>query len=45
MMSSCLAELAVLAAGLTDVNPGLTFWTIITFLIVLVVLRAKAWRR
>ena len=38
-----LADFAVLGAGLTDVNPGLTFWTIITFLIVFVVLRWKAW--
>lgn len=36
-------DFAVLGAGFTDVNPGLTFWTIVTFLVVFVVLRWKAW--
>lgn len=36
-------DFAVLGASLTDVNPGLTFWTIVTFLVVFVVLRWKAW--
>src|SRR5512146_2332318 len=27
-----------------DINPGLIVWTIITFLIVLLILRAKAWK-
>lgn len=34
----------VLAAGsLTDVQPGLVFWTLVTFIIVLFVLRRVAW--
>ena len=32
-----------LAAGIMDLNPGLTLWTAITFLILLVVLRRFAW--
>jgi F-type H+-transporting ATPase subunit b len=36
-------DFAVLAASLIEVNPGLTFWTIITFIVVFVVLRMKAW--
>jgi F-type H+-transporting ATPase subunit b len=31
------------AGGLTDINPGLTLWTAITFLLMLVVLRKFAW--
>jgi F-type H+-transporting ATPase subunit b len=27
-----------------DINPGLILWTILTFVIVLVILRAKAWK-
>ena len=27
-----------------DINPGLILWTIITFLVVLVILRAVAWK-
>jgi F-type H+-transporting ATPase subunit b len=35
----------VLAAGsFTDVRPGLIFWTLVTFLIVFFVLRAKVWK-
>ena len=35
----------VMAAGsFTDVRPGLIFWTLVTFLIVFFVLRAKAWK-
>jgi F-type H+-transporting ATPase subunit b len=33
----------VLAAGFTDVKPGLIFWTLITFFIVAFVLRRVAW--
>jgi F-type H+-transporting ATPase subunit b len=33
----------VLAAGFTDVRPGLIFWTLITFFIVAIVLRRMAW--
>lgn len=36
-------DFAALGAGFIDVNPGLTFWTIITFIIVFLVLRWKAW--
>jgi F-type H+-transporting ATPase subunit b len=36
-------DMAVFGAGFTDVNPGLTFWTIVTFIVVFVVLRWKAW--
>lgn len=31
------------AASFTDVRPGLIFWTIVTFLILAFVLKAKAW--
>ena len=30
-------------AGLIDVNPGLTLWTLVTFLIVAFILRKAAW--
>jgi F-type H+-transporting ATPase subunit b len=33
----------LLAAGITDVRPGLIFWTLITFGILLAVLRWKVW--
>jgi F-type H+-transporting ATPase subunit b len=33
----------VLAAGFTDVRPGLIFWTLVTFILVALVLRWKAW--
>ena len=33
----------VLAASLTDVQPGLIFWTLVTFVIVAFVLRRVAW--
>ena len=33
----------LLGASLIEVNPGLTFWTIVTFLIVALLLRWKAW--
>ena len=36
-------DFAVLAASLIEVNPGLTFWTIVTFIVVFGVLRWKAW--
>jgi F-type H+-transporting ATPase subunit b len=31
------------ASSFVEVRPGLIFWTIVTFVIVLIVLRAKAW--
>jgi F-type H+-transporting ATPase subunit b len=35
----------VLAAGsLTDVQPGLVFWTLVTFIVVAIVLRRVAWK-
>lgn len=37
------ADLGVLGASITEVNPGLTFWTLVTFLVVFFVLRWKAW--
>lgn len=30
--------------GLLDVNPGLIFWTVITFVILLLILKAVAWK-
>lgn len=36
-------DFAVLAASLIEVNPGLTFWTIVTFIVVFLVLKWKAW--
>ncbi len=43
-MSAALALPTVLAAGgITDINPGLTIWTGITFLVLLLVLRRFAW--
>lgn len=30
--------------GLLDVNPGLIFWTIVTFLILLIILKKTAWQ-
>jgi F-type H+-transporting ATPase subunit b len=40
-----LPVLPVLAAGgIADINPGLTLWTGITFLVLLVVLKKFAWR-
>ena len=36
-------DFVVFGASLVDVNPGLTFWTIITFIVVFFVLRWKAW--
>lgn len=35
--------LALLGASLIEVNPGLIFWTIVTFLVVMILLRWKAW--
>ncbi|MDR0966929.1 MAG: F0F1 ATP synthase subunit B [Myxococcales bacterium] len=35
--------LALFGASLVEVNPGLTFWTIVTFLVVALLLRWKAW--
>jgi F-type H+-transporting ATPase subunit b len=43
-MSSFASLTPVLAAGgITDLNPGLTLWTAITFLLLLVVLSRFAW--
>ncbi len=36
-------DFAVLGANLMKVNPGLTFWTLVTFLVAFLVLRWKAW--
>jgi F-type H+-transporting ATPase subunit b len=36
-------SLSVLAADFTSINPGLIFWTLVTFLCVFIVLRWKAW--
>src|SRR5260370_29725533 len=32
------------ASGFTEVRPGLIFWTLVTFILVALVLRAKAWK-
>ena len=37
-------RLLLLAASFTELRPGLIFWTILTFVIVAFVLRAKAWK-
>lgn len=37
-------SLLLLAAGITDIRAALIFWTILTFIIVALVLRAKAWK-
>ena len=43
-MASIVTLSPVLAAGaLTDINPGLTLWTAITFLVLVVVLAKFAW--
>jgi F-type H+-transporting ATPase subunit b len=43
-MASIVTMSPVLAAGaLTDINPGLTLWTAITFLVLVVVLSKFAW--
>src|SRR5512141_3439272 len=43
-MSAVAVVPSVLAAGgITDINPGLTLWTAITFLVLLFVLRRFAW--
>jgi F-type H+-transporting ATPase subunit b len=43
-MASIVTLSPVLAAGaLTDINPGLTLWTAITFLVLVVVLSKFAW--
>ena len=42
-MSPLALGWSVLAAGITDINPGLTIWTGITFVILLFVLRRFAW--
>src|SRR3954471_16520691 len=33
----------VLASGLTEIRPGLIFWTLVTFILVAFVLRTRAW--
>src|SRR4051794_6208617 len=37
-------RLLVLASGFTEIRPGLIFWTILTFVIVAIILRARAWK-
>lgn len=39
-----MSSLLVLAAGFTEIRPGLIFWTLVTFILVALVLRAKAWK-
>lgn len=34
----------LLAAGFTEIRPGLIFWTLVTFVLVALVLKAKAWK-
>jgi F-type H+-transporting ATPase subunit b len=34
----------LLASSLTEIRPGLIFWTLVTFIFVLIVLRATAWK-
>jgi F-type H+-transporting ATPase subunit b len=36
-------HLLLLASGLTDVRPGLIFWTFVTFILVALILRSRAW--
>lgn len=47
-MTTSLLLLAASDAGkkasIMDLNPGLTFWTIVTFIVVAVVLRMTAWK-
>ncbi len=38
-----MTTLPLFAAGFTDVNPGLIFWTLVTFIIVAFVLKRVAW--
>lgn len=42
-MALPMVDFAVLAVSLIEVNPGLTFWTIVTFVVVALVLRKVAW--
>ena len=42
-MASFTTVTPVLAAGIADINPGLTLWAAITFLLLLVVLSKVAW--
>jgi F-type H+-transporting ATPase subunit b len=42
-MPSLASLTPVLAAGITDLNPGLTLWTAITFVFLLIVLSKFAW--
>src|SRR6478752_1309657 len=37
------ASAFVLASGLTEIRPGLIFWTLVTFILVALVLRSRAW--
>jgi F-type H+-transporting ATPase subunit b len=39
-----MSFLVLAASGFTEVRPGLIFWTLVTFLILAWVLRAKAWK-
>src|SRR5690606_35023209 len=47
MLNACLAVIAIAPEGggsLVDVNPGLIFWTVITFVILLIILKKVAWK-
>ena len=39
-----MTSLPLFAASILDVHPGLTFWTIVTFIIAAVILRMTAWK-
>ncbi|MFZ5468661.1 MAG: F0F1 ATP synthase subunit B [Myxococcota bacterium] len=39
-----MSPLLLAAASFLDIRPGLIFWTIVTFIVVALVLRAKAWK-
>src|SRR4051812_639659 len=34
----------LLASSFIDVRPGLIFWTIVTFILVAIILRSRAWK-
>jgi F-type H+-transporting ATPase subunit b len=38
------STLPVIAASFMDIHPGLTFWTIVTFILVAIILRYTAWK-
>src|SRR5260370_10377066 len=39
-----MSPLLLAASSFMDIRPGLIFWTIVTFIIVAIVLRATAWK-